>query len=141
MDRRELLEAAAILMGAAATTASPAQAADTNAAAPVKVTELQRNPLTGSPGKQVVMVEVNIPPGGSSPPHKHSGPVFSYVLEGEVVFRLDDGPERTLRAGEVFHEEPGQIHTVSRNPSRKKRARLLAIIIGPENEPITTPVH
>lgn len=137
MNRRELLELAALTSGVAAMSTSSGEAEAAPAA--VKVTELQHHPLAGSNGQQVVMAEVNIPPGGSSPPHRHSGPVFGYVLEGSVVFRLDDGPERTYHAGEVFHEEAGQLHAVSRNPSRTKRARLLAVIVGPENQPVTVP--
>lgn len=138
MNRRALLEMATLATAALSlgSDSDTAEAADA-----VKVTELQRHPLAGSNGQQVVMVEVNVPPGGSSPPHRHSGPVFGYVLEGSIVFCLDDGPERTYHAGDVFHEEFGQLHAVSRNPSRKKRARLLAVIIGPENEPVTAPVH
>jgi quercetin dioxygenase-like cupin family protein len=138
MNRRELLEAALLATASAGLVSSADAHTHTPGGVGGKVTPLQSHALAGSNGQQVVMVEVAYPPGGSTPAHKHSGPVFGYVLEGSVVFRLDDGPEKTYRAGEVFHEEPGQVHAVSRNASRKKPARILAVIIGPQDEPVTT---
>ena len=36
------------------------------------------------------MVHVTLPPGSpGSPPHRHSGPAFGYVVEGEMIFELD----------------------------------------------------
>lgn len=37
-------------------------------------------------------LEVTIEPGGGSPPHRHPGPVFGYVLEGEFETQLGDAP-------------------------------------------------
>jgi len=42
-------------------------------------------------------------------PHRHSGPAFGYVLEGEMVFELEGEPARVLRAGEVFWEPGGDV--------------------------------
>src|SRR5579864_6067055 len=35
-------------------------------------------------GKEVRMVLLTVPPGGTSRPHRHTGPVFAYVLEGSI---------------------------------------------------------
>lgn len=50
-------------------------------------------------------------PAGSpgTAPHRHSGPAFGYVLEGEMVFELEGEPARVLRAGEVFWEPGGDV--------------------------------
>src|SRR5262249_29059431 len=44
-------------------------------------------------------VEVTLGPGQASAQHRHPGPVFGYVLEGEYEWAIDDNPTRTLRAG------------------------------------------
>jgi quercetin dioxygenase-like cupin family protein len=85
-------------------------------------------------------VEVSYAPGQSSAAHKHPGVTIAYVLEGEVVSKLDDGPERTYRAGEMWLETPGQVHAVSRNASDTRPARLLAILLAEKGVQLTTPV-
>ncbi len=37
-----------------------------------------------------MIATITIPPGDpGSGPHRHSGPVFGYVLEGEILFELE----------------------------------------------------
>ena len=84
--------------------------------------------IDGQPA-HVTVQEVTWPPGTVSPPHRHPGPVFGYVIEGELETRLDDGPIRRLKAGETFYE-PGMIlHALARNPNAKGRTRVLAVIL------------
>jgi quercetin dioxygenase-like cupin family protein len=40
-------------------------------------------------------VEVTLAPGESGAPHRHPGPAFGYVLEGEYEWAIDDNPART----------------------------------------------
>lgn len=48
---------------------------------------------------------IELPPGDpGTPPHRHSGPVFGYMLEDEMEFELEGEPERVIRAGEAFWE-------------------------------------
>ncbi len=39
-------------------------------------------------GKEVVMITVEFPPGGSDPVHRHDAHGFIYVLEGSVVMQV-----------------------------------------------------
>src|SRR5437016_3717523 len=59
---------------------------------------------------RVTMVEVEFGPGVASLPHRHPGPVFGYVLEGEFELALDDQRVKTLKAGETFYEPGGALH-------------------------------
>ena len=85
-------------------------------------------------------VEVAYAPGQSSAAHKHPGLTIAYVLEGEVVSKVDDGPEQTYRTGEMWMETPGQVHAVSRNASTTRPARILAILLAEKGVQLTTPV-
>jgi quercetin dioxygenase-like cupin family protein len=88
----------------------------------------------------VTVVEVTMGPGEGSPPHRHAGPVFGYVLEGEYEFGVNDQPAKTLKAGETFYEPTGALHRVSRNPSAKGRTRVLAVVLHPRDaKQITIP--
>ena len=54
-----------------------------------------------------MIATVTIPPGDpGSGPHRHSGPVFGYVLEGEILFELEGERPYPIKAGEAFWE-PG----------------------------------
>ena len=62
------------------------------------------------PGAQAMTIIVEFPPGDpGSPPHRHPGPAFGLVLEGEMVFELEGEPARVVRAGEAFWEPGGDV--------------------------------
>jgi quercetin dioxygenase-like cupin family protein len=61
-------------------------------------------------GAHVMTVVVEWPPGHpGNPPHRHPGPCFGYVLEGEMLFELEGEPERVVRVGEAFWEPGGDV--------------------------------
>jgi quercetin dioxygenase-like cupin family protein len=63
-------------------------------------------------------------------PHRHSGPVFGYVLEGRMLFELEGEEPREIVAGEAFWEPGGDVvHYVIANPDPDKVLRLLAVCI------------
>jgi quercetin dioxygenase-like cupin family protein len=95
------------------------------------------------PGKSLIAVVVDYPPGGTSLPHTHakSAFIFAYVLAGEIESQVNDGPKRVYRAGESFYETPGSSHPISRNASKTEPAKLLAVFVVDTNDkPLTTPV-
>jgi quercetin dioxygenase-like cupin family protein len=108
-----------------------------------KVTDLSRRDIVEKlDGKdaRVTVEEVVIEPGNRVAPHRHAGPVFGYVLEGEYEHALDDEPVTTYKAGDTFYEPTGCVHRVTRNPSARARTRLLAVILHPRGtEKITVP--
>src|SRR3712207_4739418 len=104
MTRRDLMDAALTVAALAATAPHAGAAGNPHApeGKPPKVTERMRKALADIDGKEVTLVTVAYAPGGASQPHTHPGPVFGYVLEGAVVFRLDEQPEKVYREGDVF---------------------------------------
>ncbi|HEX4415365.1 MAG TPA: cupin domain-containing protein [Lacipirellulaceae bacterium] len=81
----------------------------------------------------VTVVEVSIEPGQQGVPHRHPGPAFVYVLEGEYELGIDDQPTKIFHAGETFYEPAGCLHRVSKNPSAKGRTRLIATVLHPRD--------
>jgi quercetin dioxygenase-like cupin family protein len=77
-------------------------------------------------------VEVTLEPGQASSPHRHPGPTFGYVLEGEYEWAIDDQPARILKAGETFYEPTGCLHRVSKNPGKVK-TRVVAWVLHPRD--------
>ena len=99
------------------------------------VTELMSKDLTEAPGKEVLMITVDYPPGGKDPIHKHNAHAFLYVLEGSVVMQVKDGKEVTLTPGQNWYEAPNDIHVVGRNASSTKPAKFLVMLVKNKGEP------
>jgi len=88
------------------------------------------------------IVEVTIEPGQAGVSHRHPGPGFVYVLEGEYELGIDDQPTKRYKAGETFYEPTGCLHRVSKNPAAKGRTRLIAVVLHPRDaKDIAIPEH
>jgi quercetin dioxygenase-like cupin family protein len=105
-----------------------------------KVTELMTKKLTEIPGKEVLMISVEYPPGGSDPIHRHNASAFVYVLEGSIVMQVKGGKQVTLRPGEIFYEGPEDVHVVGRNASKTKPAKFVVLLIKDPGTPVLVPV-
>ena len=135
MMRTLLTLAAGIGVGVAGTTA-----AQQGAKGPAR-TIAARNIVEKLDGKEAkaTFVEVTLEAGQAGVPHRHPGPGFGYVLEGEYEWGVDDQPARVLKAGETFYEPTGCLHRVSKNPGKVK-TRLVAVVLHPRDaKQVATP--
>ena len=92
------------------------------------VTSLVQKELADIPGKEVLMLVVDYPPGGADPVHRHNAHAFVYVLEGSIVMQVRGGKEVTLTPGQTFYEGPSDVHTVGRNASSTEPAKFLVVL-------------
>jgi quercetin dioxygenase-like cupin family protein len=111
----------------------------TGAEGPDVVTVMSKD-LTYPPGKEVLMITVEYPPGGSDPVHRHNAQGFIYVLEGSVVMQVKGGKEVTLTPGQSFYEGPEDVHVVGRNASSDRPAKFLVVLVKDKGTPILVPV-
>jgi len=111
----------------------------TGAQAPEVVTVMSKD-LTDIPGKEVLMITVEYPPGGSDPVHRHNAHGFIYVLKGSVVMQVKGGKEVTLKPGQSFYEGPDDVHVVGRNASTDRPAKFLVLLVKDKGAPIFVPV-
>jgi quercetin dioxygenase-like cupin family protein len=89
---------------------------------------------------EVTVSYVDYAPGRVGAAHHHAGFVLAYVLEGAIVTKISgQGEERTYTAGEMFYEQPGATHEVSKNASQTQPAKLLAMIFAKKGSTLTTP--
>ena len=95
----------------------------------------QRDIIEKLDGKKAkaTMVEVTLASGEVEPAHRHPGPAFGYVLEGEYEWAIDGNKPKIFKAGDTFYEPTGCLHGVGRNPSTKNKARFIAIVLHPED--------
>jgi quercetin dioxygenase-like cupin family protein len=127
MSARPLLLLAFLITGPLVVT-SPLMAQET-------VTPLISKELAGASGKDVLMYTVDFPPGYSSPVHRHNAQLFLYVLEGSIVTQVKGGKEITLTPGQIYFEDPNDIHTVSRNASSTQPAKFLVFMVKKKGAP------
>jgi quercetin dioxygenase-like cupin family protein len=104
------------------------------------VTPLLSKPLPDFPGKEVLMITVTYPPGGSDPVHKHNAHGFIYVLEGYIIMGVKGSKPVTLTPGQIFYEGPNDMHTVGRNASKTKPAKFLVFLLKDKDAPVVIPV-
>ena len=135
---RTLRHAVPLIAMVSATAVAPAFAQQQAPA--TKVTALMKQVIAEFPGREILVITLDIPPGGGSPPHRHPGHhIFGYVLEGSYRIKLDQGSETVLTKGQTFYEAPGQLHAVSANASQTEPAKVLAFIVAESGKPITVP--
>ena len=133
-DRRAFL--VSTMTGMAATLIASRDAAG----APVAKQLVQRDaPAVNLDGWQMTATEVSYGPGEASGRHRHPGFVCGYVLEGQYRFAVDGKAEAVLTAGQMFFENPGDVHAVSGNASQTQPARILAIVFTKKGDPVTLP--
>lgn len=93
----------------------------------LKRTNLMRNDLS-APGREVVQVRVDFPPGLVAAKHSHPGEELVYVIEGVFEYQLEGEPAVTLKAGDVLFIPAGKIHSV-KNVGSGNGAELATYIV------------
>ena len=131
---------------AVAAIASVATFAITNQQTPAQAqtrqttTELFKQVMTDVGGRHFTVRLTERDPGNGSAAHRHPGShTVGYILEGTYEVKIDDGPVRTLKAGEVFYEAPNALHAISRNPSTTQKLKYLVIQVYDPSKPATVP--
>ncbi len=105
------------------------------------VTVLQEATPSSIPeGAHAMTIVIEYPPGDpGTPPHRHAGPAFGYVLDGEMVFELEGEAPRVVRAGETFWEPGGDlIHYQDGNNRDDIKVRFLVTMLCTPGQPMLT---
>jgi quercetin dioxygenase-like cupin family protein len=119
------------------TVAGVAQAADNHAI----VTQLLLKDMPDVPGKEMLMIMVEYPPGSVDPIHRHDAHAFVYVLEGTIVMQVKGGKQVTLTPGQTFYEGPDDVHTVGRNASTTQPAKFIVVLVKKKGAEVLVPVQ
>ncbi|KAK4629707.1 hypothetical protein CLAFUW4_07666 [Fulvia fulva] len=91
---------------------------------------LYKHKLQNTPGKSILGLRVDFPPGGDTPPHSHHGASVSVVvLAGKVFNKMNDEPIEIFETNGSFYESPTCKHKVSANVSDSEPATILATMI------------
>src|SRR5262245_12406252 len=111
-----------------------------SAASGQRSTELFNRVMEDVLGRRLTVRLTEREPGNGSAAHRHPGShTVGYILEGTYEVKIDDGPLRTLKPGEVFYEPPNALHGVSRNASTSEPVKYLVIQVSDTSKPATVP--
>ena len=100
----------------------------------LEMSQLYKAPLPGLDGKEMIVVRITAPPSFVGERHKHPGPVFMYVLQGEVVIETEE-ETITAKAGDLV-PEPIDVAMQPRNASDSEPAELLVFQVGDIGKPM-----
>jgi quercetin dioxygenase-like cupin family protein len=92
---------AMLVLVVGAQLAAPAHAAPQ----PIVVPIMQKD-VADVPGREMLMLSVEYPPGAVETIHRHDAYAFVYVLEGSVIEQVRGGKEVTLTPGQTFYVRP-----------------------------------
>src|SRR3984957_19076167 len=104
------------------------------------VAPVMQKDLADMPGREMLMLSVEYPPGAVEHIHRHDAYAFVYVLEGTIVEGVRGGKEVTLTSGQTFYEGPNDVHTIGRNASQTEPAKFVVFLVKNKNAPVLIPV-
>ena len=128
--------ATTVALAASAGLTAPAPAAPQPVVAPI----MQKD-LADPPGKEMLMLSVEYPPGAVETIHRHDAYAFIYVLEGTIIEQVRGGKEVTLTPGQTFYEGPDDVHVVGRNASTTKPAKFIVVMVKKQGVDAVLPAN
>lgn len=88
--------------------------------------------------EEAKVVLVTYAPGEVSSAHRHPMATIGYVLEGEIESTFE-GVKHVYKAGGVFWEEPGGLHSQTRNLSSTREAKFVVFFVGSKGSRVLIP--
>ena len=89
------------------------------------------------PGREAVVVRVEIAPDGRAGRHTHPGDEISYVQEGQFELLVDGQPPRVYKAGESFVVPAGTVHDAHNTGDAP--TRLIGVYVVEKGKPLASP--
>jgi quercetin dioxygenase-like cupin family protein len=127
--------AALLLVGLWVATTRTAPLTTPEPSTPRRSGEVARYPLTGPlAGYDAVILEFNFGPGVVIPPHRHQSFVTGYVVEGQMLFGINNEPNQVVPAGGTFFEPNGALHSAFGSANRDAPTRILGFTVAPSRQ-------
>lgn len=127
----------AVLALGLATPAAAQQPAPpiTQGAANIKRTPVQKFDVPGANLETVIAI-AEIVPGAAVGRHTHPGIESAYVLDGEIVIKIDGQPDKPMKAGGSWLVPAGTIHD---GIAGAKGAKVIVTYVVEKGKPLASP--
>lgn len=93
--------------------------------------------LSDIEGEELLLIELEYPPGAATKPHRHPSHTVVYVISGQVESSVDDAAPIVYGPGESFYESRMQLHATFRNPSNTRPFKAIAVMVRDTSKPVT----
>ena len=139
MNRREMGKALALVAGSMIAGSAKAEwpKIGSQAGEPIRVDRLMSEPLAAMQDPEVRMLTLTVAPGATSQAHRHTGPVFAYILEGSIENQVDPEAAKSYKPGDFFYEPPMHVHRQLKNLSATEEAMILIVEVGEKGKEFT----
>ena len=101
----------------------------------ISTKQLMQEPLGDTLDPKVSVVLLPMAGGRTAGAHTHPGPVFAYILEGDIENQLEPDPPKIYHAGDFFYEAPMHVHRLMRNLSGTEPAKVIVFQVGATGNP------
>jgi quercetin dioxygenase-like cupin family protein len=96
---------------------------------------LMQQPLPEDTQPVISVLSISGPPAPPVQPpigagHTHAGPVFVYILQGEIETQIEPDLPAIYKPGEFFYEAPMHVHRFQRNLSKTEPGRVIVFQAG-----------
>jgi quercetin dioxygenase-like cupin family protein len=95
--------------------------------------------VTGVPGKEMTLLQIDLAPGGASGLHTHPGDEHGTVVEGTLMVRIGNDDFKPVTVGQTFSAPPNTPMEI-KNTSDKP-VKVINVLILEKGKPRSTPVH
>ncbi len=99
------------------------------------VTTLVQEKLEGVQDREVIVKRFEIEPGFVGGRHSHTGPVYVYIVSGELTVDVDGVGRSVHKAGELYKEPIGRVMQ-GRNMSTTGPLTLVVFQVGEPGKPM-----
>ncbi len=100
-----------------------------------KITPLTQKSLPGVENREVIVQRMELPVGYIGGRHFHPGPVFVYVVQGELAVDVDGLERQVIKAGELY-EEPINRVMQGRNLSATEPLHIVVFQVNEPGKPL-----
>ena len=89
------------------------------------------------PGREAVIADVEIAPGGYAGRHTHPGDEISYILSGEGEILMEGNPPLKVKPGDGFVVPAGTKHDAHNTGTQP--LKLVGVYVVEKGKPLATP--
>ena len=109
----------------------------TAGAANIKRTPVQKFDVPGSNLETVIAI-AEIIPNVAIGRHSHPGIESAYVMEGDLVLKIDGQPDKAVKPGDSWQVPSGAVHDAT---SGAKGAKVIVTYVVEKGKPLATPAN
>lgn len=101
----------------------------------VKKSSLTKTPLFGVENREVLVERYEFPPGFATARHTHPGPVFVYVIQGELAVDVEGEERQVVKTGELYQEPINRVMQ-GRNMSTTDPLHIVVFQVNEPGKPL-----